>query len=170
MKKQLMISSVAIIFSVAALMTAVSAESDHSGHAMGHSGKQMDHSDHQMDHSQKMGDMIRNTTVDGYGLMYHLIDMKAQMKQMKGMKSMPEMASHHLMVYITSPQGKPVGHANVGYLVEGTDGKKQKAMCMAMSGGFGADVNLTSKGTVKIKAKAVVGGKKIMDEFEYTLK
>ena len=53
--------------------------------AMDDSHKGHDHGS--MDHSGHMGKLIREAKVDGYGLTYHLIDMQAKMKGMKGMEA-----------------------------------------------------------------------------------
>ena len=140
---------------------------DHSGHGnMGH-GQSMDKGGHDMamDHGGMMGDMIHHSSLDGYTVMYHLIDMTAHMKEMPEMK-----AGHHLMMYIKDAHGNTVEGAKVGYLIIGPDGAKQQAMAMGMSGGFGGDVDLMKHGMYVIKAKTVMGDKKIMDEFHYTVK
>ena len=123
------------------------------------------------DHSAHTGENIHNSMKEGYALAYHLIDMKAQMAAMEehaqahGAHKM-EM-THHLMVYLTDSDGNPLKDAKVGYLVVNPDGTNQKLMCMHMKGGFGADINLTQKGTYTIKTKAVSGDTKIMDQFSY---
>jgi hypothetical protein len=126
-----------------------------------------EHCSHGMDHSGHEGAMIYESETDGYKFAYHLIDM---MEKMKDMKDMPEMkATHHLMVYVKSSKGD-VTKAKVGYLVTNPDGTEQKAMCMGMKGGFGADVDFKAKGMYKVKTKIVDGDKKVMDEFEYHVK
>jgi hypothetical protein len=134
----------------------------------------MDHSkmDGAMEHSVRMGDMIHESTVDGYKISYHLIDNMAQMAKMKDMKGhdMSQMKSHHLMAYIVDPAGKPVADGKVGYKVTGPGGTDQTAMTMGMTGGFGADVDLKAKGTYTIKTKAVAGEAKLLDEFSYEVK
>jgi hypothetical protein len=138
-----------------------------------------------------MGEMIHESTVEGYQFAYHLIDMKARMAAMKGSGTkgsgtkgsdtkgsgtkgsatkgydMSQMKSHHLMVYIMGPEGKMITGAKVGYKVTGPDGADQKTMAMGMKGGFGADVDLEAEGTYQIKTKAVAGGVKLIDEFKY---
>jgi len=47
---------------------------------------------------------------------------------------------------------------------------KQKAMAMGMSGGFGADLDLSVKGKYVIKTKITAGDKKLMDKFVYEVK
>jgi hypothetical protein len=122
----------------------------------------------QMDHSGHRGPNIHNSTVDGYSLTYHLIDMQ---EKMKDMENMPEMqATHHMMVYVTGPDGAVLGQAKVGYLVVGPDGNKQKLMAMGMKDGFGADVDFKAPGAYTVKTKAVANGATLLDQFTYEVK
>lgn len=131
---------------------------DHSTHA--NHGSQ-----HQMDHSAHQGMLIQESMVDGYHLAYHLLDMKARTAHMK---NMPEMkATHHLMLYIKSPDGHQVGDGKVGFLITGPDGTKQKVMAMGMQGAFGADIDLAAKGAYKVSSKVVAQGKTIQDSFTH---
>jgi hypothetical protein len=123
-----------------------------------------------------MGQMLRQSTVDGYGFMYHVLDMAQRNAMMKGMEGMemPGMSkspdiTNHLMVYITDPGGKSVS-AKVGFLIAGPDGKEQKTLTMGMHDGYGADVCFKEKGVYKIKTKAVIGEKTLLDEFTYEIK
>ncbi len=140
-------------------------------------GNDMDHGkmkgmkmEHGKGGGEMMGRPIHTSEVDGYTFTYRLIDMKKKMEMMKGMdmKGMDhgKMKSHHLMVFLTGPDGKPVTDAKVGFKVAGA-GVTQKTMCMGMKGGFGADVDLPSTGTYTVKAKAVVGEKTLVDTFTY---
>ncbi len=143
-------------------------------------GNDMDHGkmkgmkmEHGKGGGEMMGKPIHTSEVDGYTFTYRLIDMKKKMEMMKNMKGMDmkgmdhgKMKSHHLMVFLTDADGKPVIDAKVGFKVEGAD-TTQKMMCMGMKGGFGADVDLPSSGTYTVKAKAVVGGKTLVDTFTY---
>ncbi len=120
-----------------------------------------------------MGRMIRQSTVDGYSFMYHVLDMAQRNETMKGMEGMemPGMSksadiTNHLMVYITGPEGKPVS-GKVGFWITGPDGKEQKTLTMGMYDGYGADVGFKEKGVYKIKTKAVIGEKTLLDEFSY---
>ncbi len=168
MKKQMMSLGIAILFGIAFFGQALAGEMDHSGHKKKAASHKMEHSDHQMDHSGHMGKMIHETNVDGFAFAYHLIDMKERMKGMKDMGQMKDMnMTHHLMVYIKSPNGHSLEKAKIGYLVLNPDGSKNKAMTMHMNGGHGADVNFHQKGRYTIKTKAVVDGKKLVDTFEY---
>lgn len=148
-------------------------QEDHYGH--GHAAPDA-HGDagnsdagHVMDHSSHAGDLVHETTIDGYKLAYHLIDVREKMAKMKGMKGMKPM-THHLMVYIQDAHGKTVTDGMVGYLIENPDDAKQKVMCMAMSGGYGGDVNFDKPGTYTVKVKAMAEGNKLIDSFDYELK
>lgn len=148
--------TMAVVLACLPLAALGAMEGGHSGHGQG----SMD-----MDHSGDTGKMIREVHVDGYALMYHLIDMR---EKMKTMKNMPEMTNtHHLMIYIRNPQGHTVDTAKVGYLVQDSSGEKQKAMTMGMGGGYGADVNFSRMGMFRIKTKIVVDDKSMMDQFTH---
>jgi hypothetical protein len=130
------------------------------------------------DHGQTrvMGQMIHHSIVDGFGIMYHVLDMAERNDMMKGMEGMemPGMSkspdiTNHLMVYINDPAGKTVS-GKIGFSITGPDGKEQKTLTMGMSGGYGADVSFKAKGIYKIKTKAVVDGKTLLDEFSYEIK
>jgi hypothetical protein len=135
-----------------------------------HAAEKMDHghgTEGAASHEAQEGKKIRETMIDGHHLTYRLIDMK---ERMKDMKDMPEMdATHHLMVFIKTPAGENPQSAKVGYLVEGPHGSTQKAMTMAMAGGFGADVDLSKKGIYAIKTKAVADDAKLIDSFTHTV-
>ena len=125
--------------------------------------------------SEKAMQIDHKTDVDGYRLEYEFIDMKEKMKEMKDMPEMVHQmktmaATHHLMVFIKSPQGDTVTADKVGFLIIGPDGKEQKVMTMGMSGGYGADVNLSQPGEYTVKTKALLGEKKLTDSFTYTVK
>ena len=109
------------------------------------------------EHGGGPGKKIHASTVDGYGFDYTLYDF-------------PEKNTHHLMVSITDPDGKPVDTGKVGFLVTGPDGGKQKAIAMGMGSAYGADIKLQMQGVYTIKVKAIVGDKKLLDRFEYEVK
>ena len=115
------------------------------------------------------GTEVRSAKADGYTFRYELIDMLAGMKDHQG-HDMSKVKSHHLMVYVTDPEGKTVRQAKVGYLVTGPDKAEQKVMAMFMEGGFGADIDLKVKGAYKVLTKLAAGDKTVKDEFTYTLK
>lgn len=181
MKKTIQTLAIAIVFCLATVAWAMASshgsddhgKMDHTGHDMQDAGTMpggehgmMDHGN--MDHGDHLGEMIHQSTVDGYTFMYHLIDMR---ERMKGMEKMPEMkATHHLMVYVKDPSGNMVDRAKVGYLIENPDGSEQRAMTMPMRGGHGADIALDAPGTYTVKTKVVAGDRTLMDSFEYEAK
>lgn len=122
---------------------------------------------------ERHGDLIRESTVEGYAFAYHLIDNVAQMKAagdaMKG-HDMSQMKSHHLMVYVTAPDQKAVTGARLGYLVKGPGGSEQKTMAAFMDGGYGADVDLKAPGAYEITTRAVDGGKNLVDTFRHEVR
>jgi len=115
---------------------------------------------------------IRTAVVNGYTLIYTLIDMK----QMMAASPTPtahgseKMKSHHLMVNPVAPDRKPATGGKAGYLVVQPDKVEVKAMAMLMEGGFGADVDLLLKGDYKITTKIVLGDTTLVDEFVYAVK
>ncbi|HKI47952.1 MAG TPA: hypothetical protein VKA69_01420 [Desulfobacteria bacterium] len=109
------------------------------------------------DHPDSPGVQIHTSTVDGYQFDYTLYDF-------------PKRKTQHLMVSIISPEGAPVIEGKAGFLVKGPDGAKQKAMTMGMKGAYGADMDFSQKGPYNIKTKAVVGDKKLFDQFDYEVK
>ena len=127
-------------------------------------------------HGHAMGQMLRQSTVDGYGFMYHVLDMAERAVMMKGMEGMemPGMSkspdiTNHLMVYINDPGGNPVS-GKIGFLITGPDGKEQKTLTMGMHDGYCADVSFKEKGIYKIKTKAVIGVNTLLDEFSHEVK
>ncbi len=122
------------------------------------------------------GEMIAETRIEGYKLMYHLLNLKERALLMKGMEGMemPGMSrdpdvTNHLMVFIAGPNGKLVP-GTVGFQVTGPDGKVQSTMTMGMQGGYGADVILKLKGKYGIKTKAVTGDRTLLDQIAYEVK
>ncbi|GAB6143077.1 hypothetical protein [Desulfocicer niacini] len=182
MTKSVIVTAICFFLVMAAAGSSLAASSSHSAHSMGADtgNKTMetmpghDMSSHDMEASSHAGMMIYSSMVKGYALTYELIDMKEKMKAMKGMegmKDMPEMtATHHLMMFVKKHEGAAVTNAMVGYLVRNPDGTLQKAMTMAMSGGYGADVDLSQVGIYTIKVKALVDKNKLVDEFQYEIK
>jgi hypothetical protein len=114
----------------------------------------------------------QKSEVDGYQFEYEFINMMEKMKNMPDMNHQMEnmTATHHLMVFIKNAQGETVAADKVGFLITGPDGKEQKVMTMGMSGGYGADINLSHPGEYTIKTKAVMGEQNLMDSFAYTVK
>ena len=110
-----------------------------------------------MDHSGHVGEKIHESTMQGYLLAYHLLDL-------------PGRDVRHLMTYIVNTTGQAITKAKVGYLVIGPDGTKQKVMAMSMKESFGGDVNFAAKGMYTIKTKAVIEDKKLLDRFTFEIK
>jgi hypothetical protein len=166
-----------LILAIAALSLAAPVlAQDHGGHGP-KAGK--DHGSMAgMDHSkmERRGTKIRDAKVEGYRLEYYFMDMKEMMEGMKAMgmqmkehTDMSKMKTHHVMVFITGPDGKLVDHARVGFKVEGPGGE-QRTMAAPMMGGHGADADFKSKGKYKLTMKTVAGEKTIEDEFSHELK
>jgi hypothetical protein len=124
-----------------------------------------------IDHSAHVGDLIHESTIEGYRFAYHLIDIRKNPEEMKNMKDSKQAdMTHHLMVYVMDPENRAVEQAKLGYLVVGPDGGKQKLMTMGMQGAFGANVNFEKKGVYTIKTKCLTGDKKLFDSFSYEVK
>ncbi len=109
------------------------------------------------DHPDTPGVRIHSATVDGYQFDYMMYDF-------------PDRKTQHLMVSLKAPDGTAVLQGKVGFLVKGPDDGKQKAMTMRMKGAYGADMDFSQKGIYSIKTKAVVGDKKLFDQFDYEVK
>jgi hypothetical protein len=105
--------------------------------------------------------------VEDHNLAYKLIDIRQALKKHGG--DQDQTATHHLMIYITDPQGNPVTGAKVGFLIEGPDKENQRVMAMGMETGYGADISLAAKGKYTIKTKAVVGDKTLIHGFTKTM-
>jgi len=151
MKKTTIFFTVLIFFGVALALPAFSQDS----------GSAIDHSGH-------IGVIIHESEIEGYRFAYHLIDIQKGTEEMKDMKGPKEAdMTHHLMVYVKDPDGRPAEGAKLGYLVEGPDGAKQKLMTMGMQGAFGANANFKTKGTYTVKTKFLAGDKKLLDKFSY---
>jgi hypothetical protein len=131
-------------------------------------GKTEEGKEHSMEmgHEGRHAEGIRKAEVEGHEFAYELIDIAAKMEAKEGV-DMSQMKSHHMMLYISKPDGKAVSDAKVGFKVIGPDGSEQKVMTMAMGAGYGADVDLKVSGTYQIATKAVVGGKDLIDKFSY---
>ena len=75
-----------------------------------------------VDHSKHLGARIHESSIQGYSLAYHLLDL-------------PNRKEHHLMIYIMNEKREAVDKGKVGYLVVGPEGRKQKVMAMVMKVG-----------------------------------
>ncbi|MFP3980822.1 MAG: hypothetical protein ACLFUY_05455 [Desulfobacterales bacterium] len=118
--------------------------------------------------SERKGKQIHESTVNEYSLAYNLIDMGDAGSEMEGHEEHEGLTpTHHLMVYITDPDGDTVSQAKVGFLVKGPEGAEQKVMGMGMGDGYGADISLQHPGEYTIRTKAVAGDETLLDSFEY---
>lgn len=159
MKKGMNMLVVAIVLMMASASLGLAADDPHKHGA---------HGDDTKSHAASMDNQIHESNVDDFQMSYQLIDMMAKIKDMA---NKPEMKNtHHLMVYVKDAHGHALTQAKVGYLIQGPDQAKQKTMCMAMSGGFGADVNFKAKGVYTIQVKVMAGEKTLKDKFEYKVK
>ncbi len=123
----------------------------------------------QHEDQDRKGKHIHTSTADGHELAYYLIGMQEEGSEMEGHEGHGHQGpTHHLMVYITDPEGNKVSEAKTGFLIEGPDGEKQKTMATGMSGGYGADVSLGSSGKYTVRTKADADGTTVTDSFEYS--
>ncbi len=163
MKKNLII--ILSLSFMAIFITTVQAQMDHSSHQDRNMQRKNPHTGHE-NHAAKQDENIRRALVDGYHFNYQLIDIRAKVADAKDMPA--GMKSHHLMVYIKDTAGKALA-GRTGYLITGPDNTTQKIMTMGMDGGYGADINLSSKGIYKIKTKIRAGSINLSDSFEYVV-
>lgn len=126
--------------------------------------------------ASSMGEIFRQKTVEGYVLVYNVLDMAARKKMMGAMEGMdmPGMSkspdiTNHLVVSIKDNKGKAVS-GKVGFFIISAGGKEQKTLTMGMHGGYGADVSFKEKGIYKVQTKAVFDGKTLVDDFTYEVK
>ncbi len=165
------IKSLSVISLICLLFAGSAFASDMKGHDM----KAMKAAD-------RFGDLIHESSVDGYFLSYYLMDLRTQsssshdtgsmdMDKSKGHsgheKAMDE--PHHIMVYIMDEHHKIVGKGKVGFLIKDAKGAAQKKMGMFMSDGFGITADMKEKGVYSITVKAVLKDKTVMDRFDYNM-
>jgi len=116
--------------------------------------------------SDKIGDLINESVVDGYFLSYYFLDLR---NQDTGGSELND-KSHHIMIYITDKNHKPVLKGKVGFLIKDSQGKVQKSMGMIMNDGFGTTADMKKKGIYKVMTKAVLADKKFMNSFDYEIR
>ena len=139
--------------------------------------------EHDMDAHEKagiarIGDLIHESVVDGYMLAYHILDLrdpkadgmeKAIMDRTYAMTDENMVKPHHLMLYIMDKHHNLILNGKVGFMIKDPEGNFQKIMGMYMDRGFGATADMKNKGIYTIKAKAIIGDKKLLDKFEYEM-
>lgn len=127
------------------------------------------------------GEKLREAQVGGYQFTYYLLD--------AGEAVAPK--TKHLMVFLTTSDGKEIPDASVTYRLTGPGteertvtaargkggtftykvGPEQRtAKTVPMAGGYGADVPVREKGDYKIATKVTLGKTSLADEFGYTAK
>jgi hypothetical protein len=135
--------------------------------------------DHDKASIGRIGDLIHESVVDGYMLAYHFLDLrdpksdgmdKATMDRTSAMTNKEMEKPHHLMVYIMDKNHKLVLKGKVGFLIKDPEGNSQEAMGMYMSRGFGTTADMMKKGVYNISMKAILGDKRIMDNFKHEMK
>lgn len=73
------------------------------------------------------------------------------------------------MLYIMDKNHKLILKGEVEFLIKDPEGNSQKIMGIYMDRGFGATTDMKNKGIYTIKAKAIIGGKELLDKFEYEM-
>lgn len=150
------------VFAIVALLSsaplAMAADSGHSGHG----------GSTQTEPGGQTEGNIYEAVVEGYRLTYQFFDLPAGNKA--GQEDMSKVKTHHLMLFLVGPDGKPTPSSQTGFVIQSPDGAEQKILAMAMGDGAGADVSLNGKGKFIIKSKSVVNGKTLIDQFTRTIK
>lgn len=127
------------------------------------------------------GEKLREAQVGGYQFTYYLLDL--------GEAVAPK--TKHLMVFVTTADGKEIPDAAVTYTLTGPGTEERTvtayrgkggmftykvgpeqhtAKAISMAGGYGADVRLREKGDYKIATKVAIGATSLTEEFAYMVK
>jgi hypothetical protein len=125
------------------------------------------------------GKQIRQADVMGYTLTYYLMDSSENHKMMDMMESRSALGmkknsgmTHHLMVYIQTPDGSIVP-GDVAYVLTDPDGQEFRTMTMGMYGGYGADISMKGKGEYRIGTKIIIERGELVrlfDQFTFEVK
>lgn len=129
------------------------------------------------------GVKIREVSGAGYKFEYFLLALNTSGTG----EALNSDATHHLMIYITGPDGKPIEDATVSFEVTGRGAAQQLTLTryargsrrnsssarvltwtpkgVPMEGGYGADLRLTPKGPYSIRTTASFGDRMLSDEF-----
>ena len=121
----------------------------------------------------KMGDKIFTGKIGPWEGEARLIDMKGQMEKAKasGMKMEGAMKSHHIALELSDPKTKkPVTEGKGSVTVTGPGKKAVKTDLMAMSGHFGADIDLPKPGKYTFKVSIESGKEKGSATFSHSMK
>ena len=120
------------------------------GLAMAHDSMNMEHGEQMMD----KGSVAHEEVVNGVKATFKIVGMKEHMKGMKmemptGMKE-----THHVMVeFKDAKTGKALTEGAVTVKVQGPDKVAQTKELMGMQGHFGADFDLSRKGSYGVMCK-----------------
>jgi len=122
------------------------------------------------DSMTSLGKLIHTETVNGVKATFRLIDLKERLKGVEipaGMKD-----THHLMIMFSDAKtGTMLSEGEVKVKIAGPDKSEQVKTLMAMSGGFGSDVNLSVKGRYGIMTKFLLKDGKVRScKFWYEVK
>lgn len=125
--------------------------------------------------SSSYGVNIRKAEVSGYTLTYYLLDVATKqatnvMPSEATSSDFYKMKSHHLMVFVTRPDGRPATEGKAGFLVTRPNKTETRDIAFSMDGGFGSDVDLPSTGDFAIATKIVLADVDLLDRFVYTIK
>ena len=125
------------------------------------------------------GKHIHQVTINGYTLMYHMMNLSERNEMVEMMKSSSDIGinrspdvTNHLMVYIMDSERKIVPGTVLFHLTN-PDGKDSRTMTMGMYGGYGGDIILEQKGMHTIRTRIIIETAKTIrldDEFTYEVK
>ena len=134
--------------------------------AMDHGAMNMDHGTGMMAH----GTVIHEEVVDNIKATFSVTDIKESMQGMEMPKGMKE--THHLMAAFTDVKtGKTLAKGEVKAKVQAPDKSEQVKDLMGMEAHFGADFDLSKKGSYGIMVKFKVGDQKVRTvKFWYAVK
>jgi len=124
--------------------------------AMDHGAMNMDHGTGMMAH----GTVIHEEVVDNIKAIFSVTDIKESMQGMELPKGMKE--THHLMVAFTDVKtGKVLATGEVKAKLLAPDKAEQVKDLMGMEGHFGADFDLSKKGSYGVMVRFKVGDQKV---------
>ncbi len=142
-----------------------------------HNMKGMDSADGEV--MARPGKHIHQTTIKGYTLMYHIMNLLERNEMMEMMKSSSDLGinrspdvTNHLMVYIMDSERKIVPGTVLFHLIN-PEGKVSRTMTVGMYGGYGGDVILKQTGLHTIRTRIILetaDNIKLEDEFTFEVK
>jgi hypothetical protein len=149
----------ALVASLILAAPLAAADKDHTGHGMNYLGNNSGNNAHQ-------------EVVDGVKATFNVKTMKDAMKEMgmelpKGMKE-----THHVSVAFNDVKtGKALTEGEVMVRIQGPDKVEQAKELMGMQGHFGADIEMTKKGSYGISCNfKLKDGRSRQVRFRYTVK